>query len=455
MDGVGTSSIGPTDSHAKSRRSASADADPRPPLESVHDFRRFEKLLLELSVSFVTVRTDRIDSLIESGLRRLGEALQIDRCSFAEFDLAGREMFVTHSYAAPGIPEIPREIVDDQFPWYARQIRLGRPVRIERIPEQLPDEAAKERVHCVAVGMKSNLAIPLRVDDRFGCVLTFATFRDYVVWSDDLVDRLWLIGEVFANAISRRRLDETTQQLREQLMRISRVTLAGELAGAIAHEVNQPLCSILANARAGQRLVESGKAAPGEISEIFGEIASEGKRAGGIVDRVRRMIQNRPPQREDVELGAAVEEVFSLVAGQAGLRGITLRKEVRPDVPPAHCDRVQLHQVLLNLVLNAIDAVQDAEVRTALVTVEVAVVSETNGACETSVCVRDTGAGIAPGAIESIFEPFFTTKRNGIGAGLSICRAIVQAHGGRITVESTPGKGAAFRFTLPHSEASA
>jgi signal transduction histidine kinase len=433
-----------------SMASATGASSGRRAFESVQDFRRFEKLLLELSVSFVNIRTNEIDSLIESGLRRLGEALEIDRSSFAEFELLGREMFVTHSYVAAGVPELPREIVDVQFPWYARQIRLGLPVRTERIPDDLPEEAVRERAHCVAVGMKSNLAIPLRIDDKFGCVLTFATFHDYFVWSDDLVDRLWLIGEVFANAIARRRQDETTQRLREQLMRIGRVTLVGELAGAIAHEVNQPLCSILANARAGQRLIESGGTTAEEIAEIFDEIQSEGRRASEIVDRTRRMIQNRPPQSESVSLSELVDEVFSLVSGQMSARSVTLRKRIDDRVPPMTFDRVQLQQVLLNLVLNAVDAVQGAEER--CVDLEATVDRDQNGRSETSVTVRDTGAGISSDVIASIFEPFFTTKPNGIGAGLSICRSIVQAHGGRITAESAPGCGAIFRLALPHSE---
>lgn len=424
----------------------------RQPLRSIQESRRFEKLLLELSASFVNAPASEIDGLIGSGVRGLGKALQIDRSSFAEFEAGAREMVVTHSYVADGIPELPREIVDDQFPWYASQIRSGAPVRIERLPDDLPEEAVNERTYCVEVGMKSNLAIPLLVDPKYGCVLTFATFHDYVVWTDDLVDRLWLIGEVFANAIARRRLDETTQKLREQLMRIGRVTLVGELASAIAHEVNQPLCSILANARAGQRLVESGSATPGEIAEIFGEIHAEGRRASGIVDRIREMIQNRPPHRESVSLSEAIDEVLAIAASQSTARGVRIMKQVPPDVPPAMCDRVQLQQVLLNLVLNALDAVQGSAERVVAIDVDAAGISSANGRRETCVAVRDTGSGISPDVVGSIFEPFFTTKPNGIGAGLSICRAIVQAHGGRLAVESSPGAGATFRFTLPHSE---
>jgi signal transduction histidine kinase len=451
MNGVGSSSIRIPNSAPASTAALSDDADARRTLESAADFRRFEKLLLELSASFVNVRTDEIDSLIESGLRKLGQALGIDRCSFAEFDALGREMFVTHSYVAAGIPELPREIVDDQFPWYARQIRYGRPVRIERIPEELPEEAVKERAYCVAVGMKSNLAIPLSVDDRFGCVLTFATFRDRLVWSDDLVDRLWLIGEVFANAIGRRRQDETTQKLRDQLIRIGRVTLMGELAGAIAHEMNQPLCAILTNSRIGHRLAQAGEAAPEEIAEIFGEIAAAGRRASDIVERIRGMIGNRPRRSESVSLSEAVDEVFSLVAGQTVAKGVTLRKRIDASAPATMiCDRVQLHQVLMNLVLNAIDAVENACERQ--VDVEATTISGADGRRETSVSVRDTGGGISPDVIDRIFEPFFTTKPNGIGAGLSICRSIIEAHGGRIWAESAPGCGATVRFTLPQSE---
>lgn len=449
MNGAGSSVRSPQFESASPEAPSEVDRSRRP-LESVADFRLFEKLLLELSASFVNARTEAIDSLIDRGLQRLGEALAIDRSSFAEFDLLGHEMLVTHCYVADGIPDLPREIVDDQFPWYASQIRLGRPVRVERIPEELPEEAEKERAYCVAVGMKSNLAIPLSVDDRFGCVLTFATFRQRLIWSDDLVDRLWLLGEVFANAVARRRLDETTQKLREQLTRIARVTLVGELAGAVVHEVNQPLCAILANSRAGQRVAEGGQTSPAELAEIFGEIASAGRRASDFIDRIRRLIQNRPPQFESVSLSEAIEEVFTLVAVQAASKDVTLRKQLDDSVQAIVCDRVQLQQVLLNLVLNAMDAVQGSPERR--IDVEASTGSEATGTRELCVAVHDTGPGISPDVIDSIFQPFFTTKPDGIGAGLSICRSIVQSHGGRIFAESSPGSGATIRFTLPQRE---
>jgi C4-dicarboxylate-specific signal transduction histidine kinase len=336
-------------------------------------------------------------------------------------------------------------LVDDQLPWYAGRIRRGEVVRYARLPDDLPAEAVAEREYCTRHGLKSNLAIPLKAAGALNCVITFATFGVYRDWPDELVQRLWLIGEVFAGSLARKRAEEREQQLRDQLTRMARISLVGELAAAIAHEVNQPLCAIVSNAQAGQRLLSGEHADVGEVRETLRDIAADSRRANDVVARVRAMLQKQTPQRSLLRLPEAMREVVSLVYGKAIQKGVSVSLDLPANLPPVLADRVQLQQVTLNLALNALDAMSASEIEKRRLSVQ----ANRNGDDEVIVSVSDTGPGIDAQHLEEVFDAFFTTKPTGLGVGLAISRSIVEQHGGRIWVESELGQGAAFHFTLP------
>jgi len=243
----------------------------------------------------------------------------------------------------------------------------------------------------------------------------------------------------------RRRVAESAEKTRRlELAHVSRLAVAGELTGSIAHEINQPLGAILSNADAADLILESGTDRRDEVRRILADIRRDGVRASEVISRLRAMLAKHEVERKPFELTQAVREIESMLGTEARRRELTLA--IRPATGPIAVvgDRIQIQQVLINLVLNAMDAVADLpeERRTVLVSVE-------SAAGGVDVAVRDRGHGIAPEHLHRLFDAFFTTKSNGMGLGLSIARTIADAHGGRVWAENGPGEGAVVHVELP------
>ena len=413
--------------------------------EQLDERVRFEALLADLSAAFVSLRSDDVDAHIERGLRQVAEFLDLDRSTFGEMSEDNRQLLTTHSYVAPGIPPFPRVILDTQFPWLANRLRQGEMIRFARLPDELPKEAAAERAHCAQVGLKSNVTIPFQIGGAMQCLIGFGSFRHNRAWPDALVRRLRLLGDVFANAVARKRAEENTQRLRDQLARAARVATMGELAAAIAHEINQPLCAIVSNAQAGQRLLAAGAAGVEEVHETLQDIAADGRRAAEVIVRIRTMLEGRQPERARLDLNEVIAEVAALLHHQLSRKGVSFSLALAGRLPPVNGDRVQLQQVVLNLIVNAIDALGQCEGPSRQLVVE----SAGFAGGGVLVSVKDSGPGIRSEDAERIFEAFFSTKAGGLGIGLAVCRSIVAAHGGRIWAEPNAGRGAAFHFTIP------
>jgi signal transduction histidine kinase len=253
-----------------------------------------------------------------------------------------------------------------------------------------------------------------------------------------------LIVALLAQRRRRRAAEQAEQAQRAVLARASRLALAGELTGAIAHEINQPLGAILANADAGDLMLDSGTDRRGELRAILADIRRDDLRASAVIQRLRDLLGNQKFERKELDLNELVSDLESIMRAEARRRGVALEIRRAPESLAIMGDRVQMQQVLINLVLNAMDAVSDeSEGRR---TVVVSVVKGERGAV---LAVRDRGRGIAPEHRTKLFESFFTTKRNGMGLGLSITRTIVEAHGGRIWAESGPDEGTVFQAELP------
>ncbi|WP_437613796.1 ATP-binding protein [Sorangium sp. So ce834] len=234
------------------------------------------------------------------------------------------------------------------------------------------------------------------------------------------------------------------RKAQEELAHLNRVSAMSELAASIAHELNQPLAAILSNAQAARRLLGQ---APPDIAEAraaLDDIAADGRRAGKVIDRMRAMLRKGELSAVALDLGELVREVARLLASAALLAGATVRIELAPGLPRVRGDGIQLQQVLLNLLVNALDAVSRRPPEARLVVVRA---RTAGGGVELS--VADSGEGIPPADLERIFEPFFTSKAHGLGVGLAISRSIVEAHGGRLWAERGPGQGATFRCALP------
>jgi C4-dicarboxylate-specific signal transduction histidine kinase len=235
-------------------------------------------------------------------------------------------------------------------------------------------------------------------------------------------------------------------KLQQKLTHLTRVALMGELAGALAHELQQPLTAILCNAHAAQILSRKAKLNVNELQEILEEIANDDKNAGQIIQRLRALLIRGETHFQRLEIADLVDDVLMLARGTLRERNVQISTRVDTDIPNTIGDRVELQQVLLNLVINACESMSANPTRDRRLEIVVDAEAE-EGAVRVS--VLDCGSGIDADQLERVFEPFFTTKKGGLGLGLSISHSIVAAHGGRLWATRRPDRGTAFHFTLP------
>ena len=246
-----------------------------------------------------------------------------------------------------------------------------------------------------------------------------------------------------AESRERKRAEEASRQAQADLARVSRVTTMGELTASLAHEVNQPIGAAVTNANACIRWLVRDTPNVEEARAAAMRIVKDGTRAGEIIKRVRQLFQKSTPQRELVDINEVVREMIVLLRGEATRYNISVRTELAGELPPVLGDRVQLQQVLMNLMLNGIDAMKDVEG-----TRELAIKSQQAENEQVLVTVSDTGVGLPAAQAEQIFQAFFTTKPHGTGMGLRISRSIVESHGGRLWAAENSPRGASFHLTL-------
>jgi PAS domain S-box-containing protein len=245
----------------------------------------------------------------------------------------------------------------------------------------------------------------------------------------------------------RKKAEAELRQQREELAHLTRVSTMGELAASLAHELNQPLTAILSNAQAAQRFLAANPAYVNEVTEILRDIVEDDNRASEIIQRMRAMVKKDDLKFSALDFAALISDVVLLVHSDAVLHNVSVSLRPNPGLPPVRGDKVQLQQVMLNLLLNAFDAMKDCPPGERQVWVK----TESDGTERVKVSVGDRGIGLARDNIDKIFQPFYTTKREGLGMGLSISRSIIEAHGGRLWAENNPDRGATFYFTLPTS----
>ncbi|HEX6901359.1 MAG TPA: MASE1 domain-containing protein [Thermoanaerobaculia bacterium] len=249
----------------------------------------------------------------------------------------------------------------------------------------------------------------------------------------------------------RRRVEQEARAQRQELAHLTRVAMLGELSGALAHELNQPLTAILSNAQAGQRLLAREPVDLEEIREILRDIAADDRRAGEIIHRLRAMLKKGDAKPAPLDLNELARKTLGLAHSDLITRNVAVTLELSPGLPLVYGDSVQIQQVLLNLIFNACEAMSANQAGERCLVV----MSAPAGKDGVRMSVADHGTGIPPEAIEKVFEPFFTTKEQGLGLGLPICRSLVEAHGGRLWASNNDGGGATFHLTLPLREATA
>jgi signal transduction histidine kinase len=238
---------------------------------------------------------------------------------------------------------------------------------------------------------------------------------------------------------------EALREAQTELAYVNRVRTMEQLAASIAHEINQPITAAVTNAEAALNWLDAQPPDVAEVRDALGSIVEDGKRAGDVIDRIRSLIKKAPPRKDDLEINQAIREVIALIHGEVVKNGVSLQTRLAAGLPFVQGDRVQLQQVILNLIMNAIEAMSSISDGLR----ELLICSRKDASGGVLVAVQDSGPGMKPESFDCLFDAFYTTKASGLGMGLSICRSIVEAHGGRIWACRTTGPGATVQFTLP------
>jgi PAS domain S-box-containing protein len=259
-----------------------------------------------------------------------------------------------------------------------------------------------------------------------------------VAFALDLTERKRAEAEI-------RESERRCRELQMELAHANRVATMGQLSGSIAHEINQPIAAVIANANAGLRWLGARPPELAQVRQTLARIVRDGTRAGEVIGRIRALVKKVPPRRELLDINEALREVISLTQAELQRNGVRLQTRLSVGLPLVPGDRVQLQQVMVNLIVNAVEAMSDANDGPR----ELTIGAGADDPNDVFVEVQDTGPGLDPAKLDRLFQSFYTTKPDGMGMGLAISRSIVEAHGGRLSATRNEPHGAVFRFTLP------
>ena len=315
---------------------------------------------------------------------------------------------------------------------------IGRHVR-----EVFPPDLAERVTRCLAETTASGEPRTLEYDTAIDGKLRHWEARVVPCGPDKVLS-------IVRDVTERKVAEQEARELRDELAHVGRVTSLGALTGSLAHEINQPLASIMANAQAALRLLDSPRLDKAELRDALDDIVSDDRRAGEVLRRLRALLTKEAPESRPLDIKDTMEEILQLVHSDVVMRRVALETDLANDLPLVQGDRVQLQQVALNLLINAFEAVQDLDVARRRVALQA-----TRQDGQVVVSVVDYGRGIATADIDRIFEPFYTTKPDGMGLGLPICRTIAVSHGGALTAASNDHGGMTFSLRLPAGPPSA
>jgi signal transduction histidine kinase len=336
------------------------------------------------------------------------------------------------------------------FPVLDKGSYLGR-LASSRLPAHIPDFAAFEGdrddywIMAVNAGFRTGLFVPLLKDNEI--VGTISLGRTHVQPFTD--KQISLFRDFAAQATIALESTRRERQYREAQMALAhanRVVTMGQLTASITHEVNQPITAAVTYALAARRFLSADPPNFREVDDALSLIVKEGNRAGEVVERVRALIKKVPARKDAVAIDDAILEVIALTRAEATNNSVSVRTQFAEGLPRVQGDRVQLQQVILNLIVNAIQAMGGIGEGARELQISIDAVPSEGGV---RVGVRDTGPGLSPESLSCLFEPFYTTKPEGMGMGLSICRSIIEAHGGRLWATRREPQGALFQFTIP------
>src|SRR6476660_9571655 len=321
-----------------------------------------------------------------------------------------------------------------------------------RLPTHIPDLTAVEGDRqddfwfaAVKAGFRTGLVVPLLKDNEIVGVIILGR-KQVQPFTDKQIALFRDFAAQATIALESTRRERQYREAQMALAHANRVATMGQLTASITHEVNQPITAAVTNAQAALRWMSAEPPDFGEVSEALAGIIKEGNRAIEVVERVRALIKKVPARKDAVAIGDAILEVIALTRVEAANNSVSVRTQFAEGLPRVQGDRVQLQQVMLNLIVNAIQAMSGIGEGARELQISIDAVPSEGGV---RVGVRDTGPGLSPESLARLFEPFYTTKPEGMGMGLSICRSIIEAHGGRLWAIPCEPLGALFQFTIP------
>jgi signal transduction histidine kinase len=336
------------------------------------------------------------------------------------------------------------------FPVLAEKGSLLSRLATSGLPTHIPDFTALEGdrddywIAAVNAGFRTGLAVPLLKDNEIVAIIALGR-RQVQPFTDKQISLFRDFAAQATIALESTRRERQYREAQMALAHANRVATMGQLTASLTHEVNQPITAAITYALAARRFLSAEPPNFREVNDTLSLIVKEGRRAGEVVERVRALVKKVPARKDAVAINDAILEVIALTRTEAANNSVSVRTQFAEDLPRVQGDRVQLQQVMLNLIVNAIQSmsgVEDGNRELHISTVSI----EPDGVC---VAVRDTGPGLSPETLSRLFEPFYTTKSEGMGIGLSICRSIIEAHSGRLWAIPCEPQGALFQFTIP------
>ena len=412
----------------------------------------FETLATRILASLFLADTAQESDDIESGLRELARFLGVERATLWERVPGQPEFRKTHGWLDAGATQTPDRIGAVDLPWINNRLIEGEVVSIDDLAD-LPILAAADAVALQALGVRSLLSVPISVAGSVVGALSVATLGEQRKWPESLHSGLQLLAEAFVSLNARRtaernrRAAEAESALwRERLAHLVRVHTVGEMSVAIAHEITQPLGAIGNYALAARRRLQGEEPDLAKIVELLDKTVAQAARAGDVVVRLRDMVKRHELDMKALDIARTVSSCADMVSSDCTLRDIRIELEIAKDLPVVVADEIHIQQVILNLLRNAIDAIDRSQ---ANVTRLIDIKTQAAAPDMIRVEVADQGPGIVDGDLERVFESFYTTKSDGLGVGLAISRKLIEAHGGALWAAHNPRGGAIFQFTLP------
>ena len=386
-----------------------------------------------------------VDSEIEKWLGKICLALDLDRSGIYERDAPSWLVRTSHTWVRPNIPPFPKKYDPQKLlEQTTKTVLSGRRIVFSH-PDEIPFDLGDAKRFVARYGPKASAVFPMWAGGRVIGGGSFGRFRSSRDWSPRLLENLALVVRIFGAAIERKQAEEAARLVRDELALAQRRSMMGELVASLTHELNQPLGAVLSNLGGLARLVSQGNPDPALASRAVNNAIEDAKRAGEIVRRVRAMFKGNGIKRTSIDIAALVREVVGLLGSEAALRKIKIQIRASQSPLAVFGDRVLLQQCVVNLLMNAFDALAAVSSEKRKVTIETAAEKRE----WIAISVNDGGPGIDPSVAGRLFEPFVTTKSDGMGLGLLVTRSIIEDHGGQVLVTPKPEGGTTFTLTLP------